>query len=368
MLEFQLRIRDGLITREEAIEFLSRSPEQIFVEENKSFSGQHTVRLGELLIRAGILSRSDVSNVLEVSLHTGKRMGELLIRYGFVNEQLLEAALNLQQMVDSAFLHVEQASATLRHVEQEGGTIASALVELNIITAPAIAVRPDSTFGMADAQKPAPIARSRTRRLLQTLRSDKVERLPQPMEVIYKRLVSAYTRLAKKHIIFENFDESVWLLERILAIKEQLYGPFHRYLVPELIRLSESHFALQEYEQARPGVCRAIEILENSQPYDGNLLACALNVLGSIYFEQELYADAEPFLSRALTLREMNLPASDGRIADTLRDYARLLSATNRQAEASKLYFQARAIVLRNKNEVIEAPTFFEKIYLDSVK
>ena len=333
LLEFQLRIRDGLVSREEALVLLRSAPHTALADENKTFSGQHTVRLGELLIRAGVLQRSDVSNVLEVGLHTGKRMGELLIQYGFVDQQLLEAALNLQQMVDSSFLLVEQASQILRYLEEKRCTIATALVDLNMVTVPTQATRPDSTFGLGDTRNLKPIPRSRTRRLLQNLQSDEEARVNPVLEEAYGGLVTSYSTLAQKHFIFENFNDAIWLLERIIALKERMRGHFHRGLVTDLLRLSEAHLALKEYEQAQSPASRAVDILENTQPYDGILLAQALNALGCIYFDRNLHFEAEAFLEPC---RHLARDASACRRRAHCRRAARLRAAFSRHATSRR--------------------------------
>ncbi|HEY9714294.1 MAG TPA: hypothetical protein V6C72_12565, partial [Chroococcales cyanobacterium] len=158
-LEMQLRLRDGLITKEEAIERLANSA-SAGDDLEITFAEQHVIRLGELLVRAGILSKADVLNVLEVGLDKNQKIGQLFIKFGFLNDYLLEAALNLQQMIDNSFLHPQQAARCLAHVDAMSVPVSQALVELGYIKmtrrAPVSGVagtsamnpgNPDSTFG-----------------------------------------------------------------------------------------------------------------------------------------------------------------------------------------------------------------------------
>lgn len=371
ILELQMRIRDGLLSREDALLIVASSSNlEGIKEKDEARSGQHTVRLGDLMVRAGVLSRTDVTNVLEVGLNATERTGELLIKFGFVTEHALDCALNLQQMVDNGFISVEQAAHCLRYVEaNHPSTISEALVGLDMLSVPrsrSHGVNLDSTYGPADRAQTLP-ASSRAGRLIRALRSPPEPRLSTELGITYGALVDAYTRLATRHIYYDDYVEAEWLYERILAVRERMTGPFDRGLVTDLKCLTEVLSAQKKYGQAERSIRRALEILEKTRPYDGGFFATCLNMLAMIYFEQGFYRDAEPLLTRALTLKEMNYPADHPELADTLRDYARLLAKTDRPLEAEKMYYHARAILMRQENAEPQPQTFFEKLYVTAL-
>ncbi len=379
LLELQLRIRDGLLTREEAVSLIVSSPEKIY-EPAQALSGQHSIRLGELMVRAGILTRTDVINVLEVGLHSNQRTGQLLVKFGFISDSLLECALNLQQMVENKFIRVEQASKCLKHAEEHGSSISEALVQLEMLTLPRASSQgnqnstfgltdrpphgnPDSTFGAADRTSLTAMD-SRTRKLIRSLRSAAEPPISPQLGIAYSALGRAYTRLAIRHIHYGDYHEAEWLYERILSIRERLVGQSDISLVTDLKSLTEVLVAQKKFGGAETTMRRALELLENNRPYDGAFFATCLNVLAMIYFEQGFYEDAEPLLTRALTLKELNYPPDHPELADTLRDYARLLAKTDRHFEAEKVYYQARTILLRQQNA--EPESFFEKMYINA--
>ncbi|GAI12001.1 unnamed protein product, partial [marine sediment metagenome] len=84
-------------------------------------------------------------------------------------------------------------------------------------------------------------------------------------------------------------------------------------------------------------------------------LGTCLNMLAMIYFDQGFHKDAEPLLTRALTLKELHLGQEHPELADTLRDYAKLLAKTERNLEAEKVYFQARSILKRKQTSELAA-------------
>ncbi|MBC7107060.1 MAG: type II secretion system protein GspE, partial [Firmicutes bacterium] len=61
-------------------------------------------RLGELLVKAGVLSREQLAAALEKQKQTGLRLGELLIREGLLTEEQLARVLQEQLGVKAADL------------------------------------------------------------------------------------------------------------------------------------------------------------------------------------------------------------------------------------------------------------------------
>jgi tetratricopeptide (TPR) repeat protein len=143
-LDLQVRIRDEMITRLEAIDAL-RSAAGIEGDElpdpNRVAQAQaalkaprkHGVRIGEMFVRAGLLTETDVMNALETGLATDQLIGQVLVGQGFITEQILEAALGLQKMVDSNHLEVDKAVDTLSMIQSQGITYDEAVESLHIV-------------------------------------------------------------------------------------------------------------------------------------------------------------------------------------------------------------------------------------------
>ena len=114
-LEVLIKMRDGNIAHEQAVAYLSdliRSNEiqnlgVASLEEASVYSSQpvlstrKSMRLGEFLVLANILSETDVMNALEFSLISDKPLGEALLQHGYITREIIESALKLQALIES---------------------------------------------------------------------------------------------------------------------------------------------------------------------------------------------------------------------------------------------------------------------------
>ena len=140
-LELQVRIRDGMFSREQAIEALKQDPRRLLdmiaphmvADSQRKTATKNALRLGELLVRAGIISNKDVNQALELSLAQKNPIGEALVDRGFITKALLDAALSVQRMLREAQLTVGDATACLIKVFKTERTVSECLLELNIL-------------------------------------------------------------------------------------------------------------------------------------------------------------------------------------------------------------------------------------------
>lgn len=140
-LELQVRVRDGMFSREQAIAALKQDPRRLLdmiapnmkADEGLKQKTKAAIRLGELLMRAGIVSQSDVLQALELSLAHGHPIGEMFVARGFVTRALLDAALSLQQMITATHLSIGEATACLVKVFNSDKAVSECLLELNFL-------------------------------------------------------------------------------------------------------------------------------------------------------------------------------------------------------------------------------------------
>jgi tetratricopeptide (TPR) repeat protein len=102
-----------------------------------------------------------------------------------------------------------------------------------------------------------------------------------------------------------------------------------------------------QYAKALKFLLYALEEAQRDNPTDMGV-AISLLDLAELYRIQGDYARAEPLYKRSLAVDEKNLGPDHVAIATTLENYALLLSATNRQAEAKEL--EERAAAIRKAN------------------
>lgn len=137
VLNALLMVRDGKIEKEHAKEAISTvgnrrvSIEQALFELGLYVEKEgNTVRIGELVAMAGLVSESDMLECLEIELVKEKQFGQILLEQGLVTSELLEAAIILQDMVASGNIKAFQAAEALRAVRDKGVMVYQAMAEL----------------------------------------------------------------------------------------------------------------------------------------------------------------------------------------------------------------------------------------------
>ncbi len=105
------------------------------------------LRLGELLVSAGYLTREQLNDALRRQIHTDKKLGQLLVESGYVDSKVIARVVRLQEMLVRAVLIAALSFATVSTVtvpEAMAGTSATmhisavvlARANLNIIKQP----------------------------------------------------------------------------------------------------------------------------------------------------------------------------------------------------------------------------------------
>jgi hypothetical protein len=131
-LEIQVMLREGKMSHGQAVEMLkAESLRTLPLEqaaEQRGFSKlekRKKVRLGELLMLSGILTESDMLNVLEMGLTRPKPLGDVLVEMGLITRPVLEYALKLQGMISEGAIDIRSAACTLQQLLNTGDAAAS---------------------------------------------------------------------------------------------------------------------------------------------------------------------------------------------------------------------------------------------------
>lgn len=90
------------------------------------------IKIGELLVSARLLDTSDVIEAIQVSHRLQIPVGRVLIMAGTVSEQLLQAALQAQIVINEGLVSVDVAVDALRIVARDQRTLQQALQQLNV--------------------------------------------------------------------------------------------------------------------------------------------------------------------------------------------------------------------------------------------
>lgn len=132
-LNAQVLVRDHKITREQALQGLRAARDrQISLEQSLAETGlqlplHNTIRLGELLVKAGVMPDTNLMDYVEMGLVQEQPLGQILIAQGAINEHILNNALELQKMVAAGSLIGDQAALVLNMVASGATTIEEVL-------------------------------------------------------------------------------------------------------------------------------------------------------------------------------------------------------------------------------------------------
>lgn len=121
-LNAQILIRDGKLTREQAVVALKAAAQRQVPLEESGIPRAETqrVRLGELLVRAGAITEAELMDAIETGLVQALPIGQVLINSAMVHERIVTAAVELQQFVADGMLQAEQAVDSLKSISAQG--------------------------------------------------------------------------------------------------------------------------------------------------------------------------------------------------------------------------------------------------------
>lgn len=129
-------VRDEKVSKEAAIKALKGVMQrrigviQTFFEQGQYHdSNGASLRLGELFSMANFLSESDLMDCFEIEVCQNKPFGQVIIEQNLINQNVLEAACSLLDMVQS-YLRPFQAAEALKSVRAKDISVYQALAEL----------------------------------------------------------------------------------------------------------------------------------------------------------------------------------------------------------------------------------------------
>jgi len=131
-LNLQRDVRFGKVDRSAAVEQLRKEKIQMLLEGRDGDLDDKRLRIGELLIASDLLSDADVQSAVEMAKANDKMMGEVLIEMGWVSQELLTAALRLQEMVWSGGFSIYRATSALKHIDKSGLTAEDGLMKTGL--------------------------------------------------------------------------------------------------------------------------------------------------------------------------------------------------------------------------------------------
>lgn len=126
-LDLMVKVRDRLIEREEAVEALrahvGAAPGTPMTQNLLLPPKGKRIRLGELMVKAQVMSESDVLSAVELGLSQNVPIGQVMVEQGYIAPHLLEAALEVQEYVEQQQLSADKGVEILSQSHQSGRSI-----------------------------------------------------------------------------------------------------------------------------------------------------------------------------------------------------------------------------------------------------
>jgi tetratricopeptide (TPR) repeat protein/tRNA A-37 threonylcarbamoyl transferase component Bud32 len=162
-------------------------------------------------------------------------------------------------------------------------------------------------------------------------------------------LAVSLNNLAALYFKQGKYEEAEPLFKHSLAIKKKTLGLDHPDVAISLNNLAMLYRARGKYAAAEPLFKQSLAIREKTLGPDHPEVARILYNLGRLYREQKKWQEAEPLFQRALAIYAKMAKVNPERIAETLREYAKLLSATGNAVRAARLEARAQALTEKQK-------------------
>jgi hypothetical protein len=138
-LNAQVLLRDGKITREQAINALRSahqrrlSVEQALLEQGLyRNSPKARIRIGEMFVLAGIINESTIMDAIETGLISDTPVGQVLLKSGHITMNLLDTALKLQELVDNGTVTPINSAEVLRVSQVRNIPLSQAVAEMGL--------------------------------------------------------------------------------------------------------------------------------------------------------------------------------------------------------------------------------------------
>ncbi len=370
-LNAQILVRDKKVTLTQAIEALAEirnrrsSIEEVLIEKGfYQLPKRHTLRIGELLVLAGIINEAQLVSSLEIGLITKKPIGEVLITNGYItSDDIINQALKLQNMVGTDSISNTEAIETLKLIFNEKIDFNSAITKVKI-SKPNQKITLNNFLQLVGKVKREDLHNATYECLqddniyqmvVQKTNIIKDEDLKAGIECInlidrqtltLEHACIAYDYCRQKNIsLLEALIELEWYQpneknQETLKAEENLNLPqiwqLHKTRAEEGIRLGDFEYAENEAFQC----LLTAEQIENDNPR----LANSLDFTAEILCRQGKFPLAEPLFRKSLGIKEQCLGQSNVVVATAISNLAKLFYFQRQYQDAEEYALKALGI------------------------
>jgi tetratricopeptide (TPR) repeat protein len=144
-----------------------------------------------------------------------------------------------------------------------------------------------------------------------------------------------------------RYLEAEPLLQKVLVLRQQLFGSDHSDFATGLHNLAELYRLEGRYSEAEPLYLRSLEIMKQRLDTEHPDIDTCLNNLAILYCNQGRYSEAETIFAKSLEIKEQRLDPDHLEIARSLTNLAEIYRSQGRYSEAEPLYLRSLEIMKR---------------------
>lgn len=272
------------------------------------------VRLGELLLRAGIIKPEDLPAGLAEARKYELRIGEMLVLMRFMSTEDLTNALQAQTLLQNGEIDEMVAVAALQVASQEKIELEFALDKVKNVDLTTV------------EGKQKELART-LEEIAEIERSDSEHRDLAPLCLKAGEL---YHKLG-------IYGDAERLCNRAMFISERSFGKNHLSVSRALGKLNDVFIKQGKYSEAEPLAWRAIQIAQDQLGSQHLETAEQLHRMAKIMEGQVRFAEAEQYYLLAMRIREKQLGPDHPDMVDQLRQMANFWSKQGKKSEKKRI-------------------------------
>ncbi len=272
------------------------------------------VRLGELLLRAGIIKAEDLPAGLAEARKYELRIGEMLVLMRFMSTEDLTNALQAQTLLQNGEIDEMVAVAALQVASQEKIELELALDRVKNVDLTTV--------------------EGKQKELAKTLEEiADIERADSE----HRELAPLCLKAGELYYKLGIYPDAERLCKRAMFISERSFGKNHLSVSRALGKLNDVYIRQGKFSEAEPLAWRAIQISQDQLGAQHLETAEQLHRMAKIMEGEVRFVEAEQYYLLAMRVREKQLGPDHPDMVDQLRQMAAFWSKQGKKSEKKRI-------------------------------
>lgn len=279
-----------------------------------SNKGTTSVRLGDLLLRAGIIKAEDLPTGLAEAKKYELRIGEMLVLMRFMSTEDLTNALQAQTLLQNGEINELVAVAALQIASQEKLELEDALDKVKNVDLTTV--------------------EGKQKELAKTL--EEIAELERA-DSEHRELAALFLKAGELYFKLGMFSDAERVCKRAMFISERSFGKNHISVARAMGKLIDAYIRQNKFNDAEPLAWRAIQIAQDMLGAQHLETAEHLHRMARIMEGQVRFVEAEQYYLLAMRIREKQLGPDHPDMVDQLRQMASFWSKQGKKSERKRI-------------------------------